>query len=235
MNAFEFIRRNDRETAEQILGDGMKIDPDNYQFPLELSRMFHNPSNELKAESPGEKLARITKELQFGHAAVSLLKKERSQERDAERKDLIQNLAQTAFELEKYDDAASLATELILDFGNDAGDVTFDSAAHIGNIILGRVALKRHDPKKAAEYLLIAIRAPLRKEKSWLPDIDTTLAKELFAAGEKDAVAEYFRLCEGLWNLKNEKTLFDYQTKALQLWQEQIKQGKTPSFDFQKP
>jgi hypothetical protein len=128
-----------------------------------------------------------------------------------------------------------LATELILDFGQDADDVNYDSAAHIGNIVLGQVALRENNVQKAAEHLLIAIRAPLRKPTSWLPEIDTTLARELHSAGQKDAVLEYLKLCEGLWNLKNEKELFEYQSRALKKWQEQIRQGQTPSFDFMKP
>ena len=235
INAYAYIDRNDAPAAEKILLEGMKLSPDNFEFPLLLSKGFHATPNVLKPETAAAAASCVRKELDYGEIAISLLKKKRSRSRNVERKSLLENLAVAALDTKNYDAAKSMATELILDFGQSAEDSNYDDAAHIGNIILGRVALRENDRAKAAEYLLIAIRAPLRREKSWLPEIDTVLAKELFAAGEKDAVLQYLSLCENLWNLKNQKALFDYQAKALRLWQDQIKNGKTPTFDFQKP
>lgn len=143
-------------------------------------------------------------------------------------------MTRAAFEVAEGMEAERLATEFILDFGQDASEYGYDDASHIGNIILGRIALRNNSIEKAKEHLLIAIRAPLRKPNSWLSEIDTTLAKELFEKGEKATVVEYLKLCEGLSNLTKEKELFKDQARALRLWQTQILTGKTPSFDFYK-
>jgi len=265
LNAFDLISMKDRTTAERLLTDGIKLDSENYEFPLRLSQLFHGIQDEPNEEAEAQNTAvtkhadnvkaerlvsisssgrtdeqmnmldRLTKEVEYGETALILLKKERSSEFNQKRRALLQDLTQSAFDLGKYALAKSLSTELILDFGNDSDEVGYETATHIGNIVLGRIALKENDKSKAAEYLLIAIRAPLRKERNWLTRIDTTLAKELFAAGEKDAVLEYLKLCGSLWNLKNQKKLYEAAANALELWQQQLKQGITPTFDFMKP
>jgi uncharacterized protein YciI len=214
--------------------EGLKLQPDEYQYPLLVSQMYEQMPEEVTSETPEQHLERLKNELESGRIALALLKTERSNSRNTSRMFLLKRLPQAAFELKQYDEAKALATELILDFGQNALEYGYDDAAHIGNIILGRVALKQKNINAAKEYLLIAIRAPLRREKSWLGEIDTELAKELLEAGEKDTVLEYLKLCEGLSNLTSEKKLFENQSTKLQLWQEQIRQGKTPNFDFYK-
>ncbi len=234
INAFQFLNRDDEDLAIGLIQDGMKADPENYELPLTLQKFYNgDPFSQVK-ETPEQKIVRLRNEVKYGEAALALLKKERSTERDTVRRYLLQSIAKTAFEISEYQRAGMLAQELVLDFGNDAGNVGYDDAAHIGNIILGRIELRRKNVEKAKEYLLIAIRAPLRKANSWLSEIDMVLARELFEAGEKDAVIDYLKLCEGLSNLTTEKKLFENQSRALKLWQEQIRQGKTPSFDFYK-
>ncbi len=232
INAFTFIKDYERDVAADILRIGQKLDADNYELPLLLAQMFESEPPGVTKETDTRRSERFKKLLENGRIALVALKKERSDERDRERRDLLQNLADAAYEIGSDDEAKSLATELILDFGQNSDDIGYDDAAHIGNIVLGRVALRQKDVAKAKEYLLIAIRAPLRKKDSWLGEIDMKLAKELLSAGEKETVIEYLRLCEGMSNLTTEKKLFENQSKALKLWQQQIKQGKTPTFDF---
>jgi hypothetical protein len=101
---------------------------------------------------------------------------------------------------------------------------------------LGRIAFAENDIEKAKEHLLIAIRAPLRSESAWLLNIDFDLARELLAKGEKDTILEYLRLCLSLRERENELSdLYKSQIGALKSWQEQIKAGKVPSLDFDKP
>jgi len=235
LNAYEYVKHFDPVEVENLLLEGMKADPSNYEYPLKLSEFFSTRFDTTKPEPDAVRLARVEKQFKYGQTAVDLLKTERSPDRDYKRMGLLQNLSRAALEAAKYDAAKKLATELILEFGQDDTSSYYDSASHIGNIVLGRLALKQNDVQKAAEYLLISIRAPLRKSNSWLPEIDTELAKELLKAGQKDAVLEYLRLCEGLSNLKREKDLFADTVRALQKWQEQIKAGQTPSWDFYRP
>lgn len=234
-NAFDFIKLYDRPLAASIAAEGAKLDPDNYELPLMVQKMYASAPSDVTVETESQRLDRHRNELISGKLALAALKKERSNDRDRKRLYLLKDLAESAFAINDYEVAKSLATELILDFGQDETNLGYDDATHLGNIILGRVSLKLGDILKAKEYLLIAIRAPLRKQTSWLENINTALARELFAAGEKDTVLEYLKLCEGLSNLTTEKDLFAEQLKLLKRWQEEIKQGKTPNFDFYKP
>lgn len=231
-NAVKFATDAEAEFAEQLLLDGIKLDAENYRFQILLSQIYQSQTDEKSPKNPENNRQKLISAFVSGEKALMLLKKERSDERDKDRGVLLRTLAQNALKLEKLDRAKAFATELILDFGGDASNADFEEAAHIGNIVLGRVSLRENDLVKAKEHLLIAIRAPLRKDKNWLSDIDTKLAKELFEKGEKAIVSEYLNLCENLWNIKNHPELYEDELKSLKLWQEQIKQGKTPSFDF---
>jgi hypothetical protein len=176
----------------------------------------------------------LQKSLDNGVTALALIKTERSDERDEARNLLLNRLCRVALELNKLDKARELATELILEFGQSLSSPSFDNSTHVGNVTLGIVSLRAGDVAKAKEHLLIAIRAPLRQNTNYLENIDTRLAKELFEKGEKDIVIEYFKLCEGLSHLKVHPDLYESEIKALKLWQDEIKRGKTPSFDFEK-
>ncbi len=234
LNAFAFIKNVERDIAADILISGQKLLPDKYELFLLPALLYESAPPGVIKETPDQRSERVKKLFEYGRAALVVLKKERSDDRDSKRRTLLQKLATAAYETGMDNEAKSFATELILDFGQNAYALGFDSAAHTGNIVLGRVALRQKDIPKAKEHLLIAIRAPLRKPDSWLDEIDMQLAKELLLAGERETVIEYLRLCEGLSNLKTEKKLFENQSTALKLWQEQIKQGKTPTFDFYK-
>lgn len=232
LNAADFFDSMEWQTAEKILLDGERLDPESYEFPLELAEIYRRQRK--KSETPEEKSKFLARSFAAGERALVLLKRARSAERDSNRAELLPALVQEAFELEKLELAKTLATELVLEFGSTTAQRRFDTAAHTANIIFGRIALREGDLAKAKEYLLISIRAPLRDEASNLvPDLK--LAQELFAKGEKETVSEYLKLCGELSNFKKYKNLYDTQINALKLWQEQIKQGKTPSFDFEKP
>jgi transglutaminase-like putative cysteine protease len=233
LNAVEFTRDKEPEIAQKLLAEGRRLDPDNYEFPLFLSDLLYSNS-EAEDDAPGNLRKRgefLVRAFENGETALALLKKERSTERDLKRADLLLMLSKIAFELEKFDRAKALATELILDFGQDANNPNYTQATHTGNIILGRTAVRENDLAKAKEYLLIAIRAPLRREKSYFSKIDMQLAKELLDKGEKTTVSEYLKLCE---KLLNSSRLYAGKVRTLKTWLEQIDQGKTPSLDFRE-
>ena len=236
LNAVDFLRYKEPEAARRLLAEGRLIDQESYEFPLLLCELLYSEIEEFgeaenSPENAKKKAELLDQAFENGETALALLKKERSADRDDKRAALLEELSRIAFELEKFDRARQLATELILDFGQDAASHNYAEAAHIGNIVLGRVALRQSDTAKAKEYLLIAIRAPLRREKSYFAKIDMKLAQELLEKGEKEAVAEYLKLCERLLNYSD---LYAGKVQALKTWQEQINQGKTPSFDFGK-
>jgi hypothetical protein len=95
-----------------------------------------------------------------------------------------------------------------------------DSAIHDCNLILGRVALRRGELKRAGEYLLAAAgvegKGPL---SSFGPNM--MLAQELLEKSQRAVVLEYFRLCGKFWA---------YDRGQLALWTEQVKAGEIPHF-----
>lgn len=96
------------------------------------------------------------------------------------------------------DVATSYAQELLALAEKHKNDWNYGNAVHKGNIILGRVALRKSERAKAKEYLLAAGRTPGSPQlNSFGPNM--VLAKELLAAGEKDVVLEYFSLCAAFW------------------------------------
>lgn len=236
LNAVNFIRYVESEIAEKLLLNGQKLDSENYEFPLLISDINHHKAHQPNDESSPEKIKQhLQKAFESGETALVLLKKERSEERIGKRGELLQKLTKTAFEIGKLDRAESLALELILDFGQSTNYPAYDAATHIGNIVLGLLALRENNVEKAKNHLLIAIRAPLRQEGNYLSEIDTELARKLFEKGEKETVLEYLNLCENLSHFKLYSDLYSDEIQALKKWQQEIKNGKTPTFDFNAP
>ena len=83
------------------------------------------------------------------------------------------------------------------------GPGLYANATHVGNVVLGRLALQGGDIGKAKEHLLASARVPESGSPvliSFGPSM--ILAEELLEKGERDAVIEYFDLCAKFW--KNE-------------------------------
>jgi hypothetical protein len=95
-----------------------------------------------------------------------------------------------------------------------------DAAIHDCNLILGRVALRRGDLKRAGEYLLAAAQVEGKGSlSSFGPNM--MLARELLEKGRRDVVLEYFQLCGKFWS---------YDRGQLARWTEQVKAGEIPQF-----
>ena len=76
----------------------------------------------------------------------------------------------------------------------------YGNAVHKAHIMLGRVALARGDLDLAGVELIASARTPGSPQlASFGPNMQ--LALELLQAGRKDAVLEYFRLCDQFWEL----------------------------------
>lgn len=94
------------------------------------------------------------------------------------------------------------------------------NAIHRGHTVLGRLALRLRKVEEAREHLLAAGRTPGSPQlNSYGPDL--ALAKALFAAGERETVAVYLRLCSRFW--------ID-RTKRIPVWLAQIEGGETPDW-----
>lgn len=79
-------------------------------------------------------------------------------------------------------------------FGKFLGD-----GIHVGNIVLGRLALKSGDVAGAKRHLLAAGTTPGSPVLcSFGPDM--TLARGLLQVGERETVKEYLKLCASFWH-----------------------------------
>lgn len=234
VNTAEYLRWAEPEAAIRVLSDAEKVDPEDYEIPRQIAEIQYARAKKSDvAESV--KQASLQSSFENGERALLLVKKERSSERDIARKQLVGNLAEISLELKKYDRARTLATELILEVGSNFDGYGFQEGTHSGNIILGRVALAQGDIAKAKEHLMTAIRPLLRGKSPSFYRIDFELARELLAEGEQDAVIEYLQFCVTFREKEEDKDLYASDIKTLKSWLEQVKAGKTPSFDFYKP
>jgi hypothetical protein len=234
LNAIDYMMARSFNTeAEKMIGEGIATAPSNYKYPLLMTELI---TRQVKKDTPeAEKKVLGTKVLGYGKTALSLIKKERSMERDRDRRELLKSIASAAIAADELDLAAAFATELILDFGQSADEPDYDNVTHIGNVALGRVELRKGNIDKAKEYLLVSMRAPLRQPTNYLIKIDTRLARELYDKGVKNEVLEFLTLGLELNHLKTDPKLYEDEISAIKLWQEKIKQGVKPSFDFDNP
>jgi hypothetical protein len=93
---------------------------------------------------------------------------------------------------------------------------------HVGNTILGRLALQDGNIAEAKQRLLAS--APERGS----PVLDSygprmTLAADLLAKGEGNVVVGYLEKCRAFWNLGHGK-------ENISLWESEIRAGKKPDF-----
>jgi hypothetical protein len=128
-------------------------------------------------------------------------------------------LARCAFAAGFDSDATRLAQIAVTAGERSDRPVGFDDPLHDANIVLGQSAMLSGDAIGAARFLLLAANVRLSPHPEPLgPDI--VLAEALLAAGQRDAVAEYFTICASRWAEGRE---------MLQGWAHDIRQGRTPA------
>lgn len=220
-NASRFFAISDKDLSMKLVKEAEEKFPDRYEFPI-LAFGFLKADADETAEMDGKR-EKLEKAFLKGDHAFNLIKKERSVSRDVERSGFIPMLADVAFQLEKYEKVSSLARELILEFADDETESEYVEAAHRGNILLGKVALVNGETEKAKDYLMTAINASTRLRSAYLAYPDLELVESLLLLGEKEVVLEYLKTCE---KLKQTDKLI------LKRWQAEIKQGKSPTFDW---
>jgi hypothetical protein len=129
-------------------------------------------------------------------------------------------LAPAEFSKGNLDAAQTVARNLLKEAPNWEKNWNYGNAIQAANVVLGRIALQEGEIDHAKEYLLAAGRTPGSPQlNSFGPDM--TLAKDLLKRGEKDAVLEYFGLCEKFWKMDDGK---------LDEWRAIVKSGETPEF-----
>ena len=141
----------------------------------------------------------------------------------------------------KFDESSTLARFLLRDATAYQTYWNYGNAVHVAHLALGRAALSNHDLVEAEKQLLLSVDAktlcmrsfqkpgatPIDRTKcdaspqmdSFGPDM--LLAKELLAAGRKDAVLKYLELCAEFWKMDDGHLIE---------WQAEIKKGSIPDF-----
>jgi hypothetical protein len=106
--------------------------------------------------------------------------------------------AKSAAEVRQYPLAEAYASELLRLAPQFPRDWNYGNAIHDGHMVLGRVALARGQRNTARRELLLAGATPGSPQlDSFGPNM--SLAKDMLAAGEQDAVFRYFDECRSFW------------------------------------
>jgi hypothetical protein len=138
---------------------------------------------------------------------------------------LLLNLTPAAMYAGDAEKAAAYAKELLalgekLKTFPGFGPGLYGNATHVGNLVLGRLALLGGDVGRAKEHLLAAGRVP-----GWPTLIsfgpNMLLASELIERGERAAAVEYLDLCAKFW---------ERQDGRIEGWKGVIREGGMPNF-----
>lgn len=104
------------------------------------------------------------------------------------------------------------------------GPGMYSDATHVGNLVLGHLALREGDADAARAHLLAAGRVPGSPVlNSFGPHF--LLAKQLLEKGEREAVVEYFDLCAKFWQREDGR---------LERWKDAVRRGATPDFKYSR-
>ena len=133
---------------------------------------------------------------------------------------ILKEVARGAFDAGDVNKAEAVANELLDLASRHRNEEKYGAAVHDGNMILGRVAVRRGDIEKAKTYLIRAGNAPAGPGLGGFGP-NMSLAKDLLEKGERETVLEYLELCKRFWR---------YPRKPLERWIQTIKSGGTPQF-----
>jgi len=116
--------------------------------------------------------------------------------------------------------AESYSQKLLKDAENFPKDWNYGNAIHVGNLVLGHIALANGDLAEAKNFLPAAGKTPGSPQlDSFGPNM--LLAKALLEKGESAVVLEYFDLCANFWKS---------ETSHLNEWKETVKRNEIPDF-----
>jgi hypothetical protein len=151
--------------------------------------------------------------------AYGQLKEDTSVLTGPNRYDMLADAAKLAVKVSEWDDARSYAQEL-LKSSTDSKDWNYGNAIFFANMVLGQVALRRESVDSAKAYLLAAGKTPGSPQlNSFGPNM--SLAKDLFEAGEREAILTFFDECRAFWKM-------DFG--RLKQWADQVNSNRMPDF-----
>jgi len=198
--------------AEQVLEKAHTLSPEDSAITSGL--VEHYKMKILSASTPEEKATLQAKVLALLEEA------DRAQPKAQRSLQQLTDLARAAFDAGDMEKAETYAKDLLQLGAQRPTDPIYGTAIHQGNLVLGRIALKKGDVNTAKSDLLAAGKTPGGGTlDSFGPNM--ALASELLERGEKQTVIEYLELCKSFWS---------YGTKKLQGWIDTIRSGGMPQF-----
>jgi len=210
------MRLSDRDygdLAEKLLLRAQSMEPGNKNWSQVLGEMYS--LNSVAARTPGDKIRWTRKALaQMEKGDVEHISDLGGRMRG------LGEISKVAFNAEEYQKAEKYARELVELAEPHPTDERFGQAWHDGNMVLGRVALKRGDVAEAKRRLLKAGHTPGGGTlSSFGPNMG--LAKDLLERGDKSTVIEYLQLCKKFWS---------YPRNPIDQWIQTIQAGRQPDF-----
>lgn len=210
-NAAQFFLVSDGETARELLEQAWALDSKDSQTSSALAQAYELEASHVS--SAEEKVAIAKKALSVRESTFDQLPEE-------QRFDVLGDLGKSAFDASEPEKAQQYADELLKLAPKFENDWNYGNAIHEGNLILGRIALKRGDIEGAKAHLLAAGQTPGSPQlDSFGPNM--TLARDLLAKGERETVLAYLQLCGKFWKMGGDE---------LEEWTATIKGGGTPDF-----
>lgn len=205
-HAAGYLSLDDPDSAETVLRRGETVEPRSPLWPGRLGALYA-----LHAGSDAKKSGAALEQFEKAYALS---------EKEADRFYALDDLAKTAYAAGRDDKAEEYARRLLSWAPRYKEDWNYGNAVLLGNMTLGRAALRAGRKDEAAKYLLASGKTPGSPQlDSFGPNM--SLAAELLAAGERKAVLEYFEECRAFW--KNDGGLLDR-------WERAVKGGETPDF-----
>ena len=207
-NAASFFTLSSPQRSVTLLERGARLEPTNPEWRRELGSLLSRESR--RADDDGRDAAtagRALKQLERAWELSDL----------SGRDDLLKALAQAAFKAGELEKARQYAETMLVEYPHENNLAVH---THHGNVILGRLAIRKGDLDEARDRLLAAARvdgAPTLG--SFGPNM--ALAKELLQQGQADVVLDYFELCANFWTLGEDK---------LAAWTAAVKAGEIPDF-----
>ncbi len=218
-NFFLNAAKEDWSTTCDLLRQAEALDPANADWPEQLAHLHEVRGRRLRGE---ERKTAAREALACYERAYQANRSPRKESH------LIERLAINALiaeEIEKASDYATRLLEGVVHAKKPIDTWNYSNAVHWGNVVLGRVALRKGNREEAKHHLLEAGNTPGSPQLT-AKGPDMALARELLAAGENGAAANYFKACSTFWEPGKDR---------LMSWIAAIEQGRAPDFDARQP
>jgi tetratricopeptide (TPR) repeat protein/thiol-disulfide isomerase/thioredoxin len=205
-------RKAIQDLAPRLYQRAMEIDPNNQRWRSGLMGAWQAMA--AQERTPAGKIPLLEKAVNLASGKV-------------ERSYALTELAQAYCNAGDLPKATSAATELVNSSSDDKSNWNYGNSIHVGNIVLGRIALKQGDSAEAATRLLAAGRTPGSPQLN-ASGPNWTLAQDLLANGDRTTVLSFLDLCRNFWTSGSAR--LDSLTAS-------IRSGGTPNFyapDFPK-